>query len=210
MSIRTIRYKSGFTMLELVVVLSLMGIVSTIGITGFFRMTTHFNTLQENLRLNKSAANAFDMMLQDFENLLSGRVTGNPLHGIHADTEDSLHFWRIPFEDDTITFPIEIHNPLTQLRERLLVTYAVERGPNEPRLVRSTTSLQEPEATPSSVVVADDVAGMRLQYFDGNTWHEKWSAPVHPILVRVSLSLIAGDRTDGQFARTATFALQVH
>jgi prepilin-type N-terminal cleavage/methylation domain-containing protein len=209
MSTHAIRYKSGFTLLELIVVLSLMGIVSTIGMTGFFRMTQHFNTLQENMRLNKSAANTFDMMLQDFENILSGRVTGSPLQGIHADTEVSLHFWRITFEDDTLSFPVEVLNPLTQQRERLLVNYAVERGINDPRLVRTTSSLQQPDATPNAIVVAGDVAGMRLQYYDGDTWHGEWSKPVHPDLVRVSLSLIAGNRTDGQLARTATFALQV-
>lgn len=210
MNSHSFRNKSGFTLLELVVVVSLMGVITTIGVTGFFRMTTHFKTLQENLYLNKSATNAFGVMLQDFENLLAAKVADSPLHGTHADTEDSLHFWRIPFEDDTITFPVEVVNPLTQQRERLRVTYTVERGMNDPRLVRSTTSLLEPLATPSSVVVADNVAGMRLQYFDGNTWHNDWSAPAHPNLVRVSLSLIAGNRTDGQLARTATFALQVN
>ena len=201
--------RSGFTMLEIIVVLSLMGVVGTIGITGFFRITEYWGVLQENLRLNKSAANAFDAFSKDIDNMLSSEVAGVALQGIHANTEDNIHFWRITFEDDSITFPAQIINPLTLELERLLITYAINRGDQEPRLVRSTSLLENPDDITGATLIAEDVTGMRIQYFDGNTWQEEWNQPTSPRLVRISLSLIDGNRTDGQLARVATFAIQV-
>jgi len=199
----------GFTLLEMIVVMSLMGVVGTIGLTGFFRMTEYWGALQENLRLNKSAANAFDSFSKDVENMLSSEVAGVSLQGVHADTEDNIHFWRITFEDDAVTFPAQIINPLTQEFERLLITYSIRRGEEEPCLARSTALLERPGETTNATVIAENVTGMRIQYFDGKTWHGEWNQPVAPKLVRISLSLINGNRTDGQLARVATFAVQV-
>lgn len=201
--------RRGFTLLELMVVLSLMGVVSTIGITGFFRMTDYWNTLQENLRLNKNAAIAFDAISGDMENMLSGTVVGVGLQGVHSDTEDSIHFWRITFEDDSIAFPVQLLNPLTNEYEQLILTYAVQRGNQEPCLIRKSAPLSQPDTIQNTTIIAEDVTGMRIQYFDGSIWHQGWSRQDAPKLVRVSLSLIDGDRTDGQLSRTATFPVQV-
>ncbi len=201
--------RQGFSLLELIVVLSLMGVVSTLGITGFFRMTDYWNALQENLRLNKNAVTAFDSIAGDMENMLSGTTTGFSMQGAHSDTEDSIHFWRITFEDDSIAIPVQLYNPLTNQDEQVIVTYSVQRGNQEPRLVRSTAPILQPGNLQNTTVVAEDVAGLRIQYFDGGDWHQDWRQTNAPKLVRVSLSLIDGDRTDGQLSRTATFPVRV-
>lgn len=201
--------RQGFTLLELIVVVSLMGVVSTLGITGFFRMTEYWNTLQENLRLNKNAVTAFDAIADDMENMLSGKIAGFSLQGTHSDTEDSIHFWRITFEDDSIAIPVQLYNPLTNQDEQMIVTYTVQRGNQEPRLVRSTAPISQPENIKNATIVAEDVAGLRIQYFEGGDWYQDWHQENAPKLVRVSLSLIDGDRTDGQLSRTATFPVRV-
>jgi len=202
-------FKHGFTLFELMIVLSLMGVVSTISITGFFRMTDYWNALQENVRLNKIASNAFDMLAADFENMLSSQVSGVTLSGHHTNTEDNINLWRISFEDDVMTFPVKILNPLTQELEQLLITYAIDRDGDEPQLARKIMSLGAPDQEPAITALFEDVAGMRIGYFDGKSWQTEWNGTVSPRLVRVSLSLIDGDRTDRQLARVVTLAVPV-
>ena len=172
-------------------------------------MTDYWNALQENMRLNKIASNAFDMLAEDFENMLSAKASGVPLQGWHTDTEDNVNLWRIAFEDDTITFPVKVINPLTQEWEQLLITYAIDREGDEPRLARKMMPLGAPDAEPAITAIFEDVAGMRIRYFDGESWQTEWKASVSPRLVRVSLSLIDGDRTNGQLARVVTLAVPV-
>jgi len=208
-TVTTATRRRGFTLIELLVVLTLMSVISTIGMTGFLRMTTYWNDLQADTNLNKDISRAFISFADDFENLLAPAVCGVSMVGKHADVVDNTTFWRISFEDDSIAMPVEVFNPLSQQRERLLVTYAVERDGEAPVLVRSAVTLGEAETKGGRVAVANNIVGMRLRYFDGNQWHNTWNASMPPKIVRVSLSAIDGGRVDRNVSRTTAFAIKI-
>jgi prepilin-type N-terminal cleavage/methylation domain-containing protein len=198
----------GFTLLELVMVLSIMGVVSTIGVGGFFRMTTHWNDLMLTMAQHRSGSSVFAVMKEDFDNMLSGRVCGIGLRGRQADVEDDLRLWRVSFEDDRLNFPVELMNPLTQTKERLIVSYAMDRT-TQPCLVRTTTPLGDISKEGTKTVVGQGVCGMRINYFDGTNWRHQWASLEPPQLVRISLSLMDYDRVDKQLSRVVTFPIMV-
>ncbi len=200
---------AGFTLLELILVLTIMSIVSTLGVTGLFRMTLYWNDLQSTLRMNAAATHAFESFAKDFESVLSARVVGVGLRGQQADIEDNVRFWRLSFEDDSLTAPVEQYNPLTGAQERLSVQYAIDRHEDEPRLVRTTTPLGDAVRSGTQSVAASGIVGMRIQYFDGNDWRGNWDGSAMPEMVRVSLSMMADNRTDQHLSRVATFRIHV-
>ena len=201
--------RSGFTLLEVMVVLTIMGVITTIGTVAFFRMNDYWNNLQENMRLNKIAGNAFDIFRKDFENVLSVQAFDMPLQGVHSDNEENVHFWQISLEDDSITFPVEIFNLFEQESERLWVNYSIDRESDSPRLVRKIMPYENKEGKVIITAVLEDIAGMRIRYFDGESWQDKWDAFALPKLVCVSISLVDYDKTGRQLARVATFAVPV-
>ncbi len=199
----------GFTLLELIVVMTVLSVVSTIGVTGFFRMTDYWNEVMLTTRLNKALTHAFASITADFDTILSGRVTGSGLRGQQADTEDNVRFWRLAFEDDRITLPVEQYNPIADARERLVVQYAIERTGEDARLVRNVVDAGSAAHNGIKTSVASGITGMRIQYFDGRDWRNQWDAVTMPELVRVSLSAMDGARPDRHIARMAVFRIQV-
>lgn len=198
----------GFTLLELIVALTVLSVVSTIGITGFFRITEHWNDTVLTMRLNNEATGAFESFAADFQTVLSEQVAGNEIRGLQADMEDNVRFWRMSFEDDRIIMPVERHHPITGDRERLMIDYAIERNGGSGRLVRGVTDFAA-SGDGVRTVVANDIAGMRIQYFDGRDWRSQWDASSMPKLVRVSLSVMDNARPDRHISRVAVFRIQV-
>ncbi len=201
----------GFTLLELLVTLSVLSVVSTIGLTGLFRITMHWNDLQAIMSLNKAATLAFSSFADDFENTLSAAVSDTDFEGRHDETSGMVQHWRVVFEDDSIAFPVEIFNPVTEQHERMRIRYAIERTNHTTQLLRTAVALDEEDASRGNIsVVATDIAGMRIRYYDGSNWHDHWDAPESPVLVRVSLSMMDQQRPDRQLARSATFPIHIN
>ncbi len=200
----------GFTLLELTVVLTVLSVASTIGMTGLFRMTAYWNELQANMRLNGLATRVFASMADDFDHAVSTQVCDAEFQGRRNEAKEQIHLWRIAFEDDQLAFPVEILNPVTGQRNRLIVHYAIERNAGASRLTRSVSAPDADSAARTrKQVIAPDVVGMRIQYFDGMEWRESWYEPEPPRLVRVSVSVMDSSRPDRQLARTASFPIRV-
>ena len=106
-----LRRHGGFTLFELLLALTIVSVVSTIGATGFFKLTAYWNDLLLTNRANQRATDIFTIMTSDFENTLSSEVTDISLQGSTADFQDNRRFWRLDFEDDRLSLPVEAYNP---------------------------------------------------------------------------------------------------
>lgn len=204
------RQPFGFTLFELLLALTIVSVMSTIGATGFFKLTTYWNDLLLTQRSNHIATEVFAAMAADFENTLSAEVTDISLHGQRSDFEDNRRFWRLDFEDDQISLPVEAYNPALGAWERRLVRFRIDRTDGEPRLLRYARPLDAGPSAEKQTASFAGVTGMRIHYFDGETWRNEWQEKFMPDAVRVSLAIMEDRRVDKHLARMATFRIYVN
>ncbi len=201
--------RAGFSLVEMLVVLAMLGVVSTVGIGAFVSITGSYRTTEKRMDLEGVAQRALASIGEDCSLLTSSRLAGTALRGVRS-MEDAARYGRVPLEDDHIVLPVSYRNPLEQRMERLSVAYAIDRSEAPARLVRTMQGGYGHE-TPSGATetIAIGVLSMRIDYFDGTTWKENWSAEQHPLQVRVSVTVFDLDRPYEQVARSATFPIRV-
>lgn len=202
--------RGGFTLFELLLALTIVSVVSTIGATGFFKLTNYWNDLLLTNRANQAATDIFTIMASDFENTLSSEVTDISLQGSSTNFQDNRRFWRLDFEDDRISLPVEAYNPSLGVWERRLVRYEIDRTDAEPRLFRLARPLDAGPSAEKLTAVFPGVSGLRIHYFDGTSWHSQWQEDFMPKAVRVSLAVMEDMRADKHISRMATFRIYVN
>jgi prepilin-type N-terminal cleavage/methylation domain-containing protein len=202
------RRHAGFTLLELLTVLTVLGVVSTIGIGTFFRITDYWRATTLQMDLQKTASHAFDEMQRDFDQIISTRRTGAPLWGERR-LEAEKRYQRVQLEDDRFVLPIEMLNPVSGLHERFSVLYEIDRSGAAPALIRVTGPLgaQLPEG--ARQIVAEGVLALRAQYYDGTDWQPAWKGPALPEAVRISLVVMDSIRPWEQIVREHVFNIYV-
>lgn len=204
------RVRNGFTLFELLLALTIVSVISTIGATGFFKLTDYWNDLLLTNRENQIATDIFAVMASDFENTLSSEVTNISLQGSTADFQDNRRFWRLDFEDDRISLPVEAYNPSLGIWERRLVRYEIDRNDGEPQLIRYARPLDAGPSVEKQTALFPGVSGIRIHYFDGETWRNQWQEDSMPKAVRISLAVMENLRADKHLSRMATFRIFVN
>ena len=126
--------RRGFTLLELLVVMTVLSVVTTIGVTAFIRVTGYWNGASSLARLETGAAAAFESMGDDFAAVLSSRTAPGAFTGVRGGVNGG---GAAELADDRVTLPVEQVNAATGGRERVLVTYVIDReGAGAARLLR--------------------------------------------------------------------------
>ncbi|HNT89622.1 MAG TPA: acyl-CoA dehydrogenase family protein, partial [Candidatus Hydrogenedentes bacterium] len=162
----------GFSLIELVTVLALLAVVSTLGSIAFFRIDGRWRTEYLRTRMLAAAEQGFDAMRRDFGQLVSPRRTGVGVEGamtVRVEEDPASPFWRMGLEDDQIVFPTARRNPATGVIERFRVMYKIARsGADGPRLVRVYGALDAAvPAGASQPIIQDDrvrVLSMCIEY----------------------------------------------
>lgn len=204
---------SGFSLIELIVVLALLSVVSTLGLVAFFRVDARWRTDQVRGRLYASADAIFAEMREDFGRVLSSRLSGVPVRGVsntYVDAREGSRFWHMGFEDDQFILPVESWNPVTGLIERHNVMYQIARDTGGCRLVRRYGALEEPVPAGASADLhsaAAEVLALCAEYSDGTSWQRGWNRPDAPRAVRVSLTLMDKNRYYEQISQKAVFTI---
>lgn len=206
---RTPRRGDGFSLLEITVVLSILSVVTAIGLSGFLRLSEYWRDLSEASRLQSEITNAYRFLGSDFENIVSPKWVTSGLQGRRGDTEDNLKFWRVSFEDDRISVPIEEYNPLTGVRNRYTAHYTIDRNEPVPRLMRHVTPLGGRPENGTGMIIARGISGMRIQYYFGRNWRPQWDVLEMPQAIRISLSVMEENRPERQWSRVAVFPVHV-
>lgn len=204
----------GFTLLELLVVIALMGVATSMGMVMLSGVWDAWNSTSARVSLDDRAAYIFDQMRQDFAEALSANLSGASIQAITRTAQGNVP-GSGAVADDQVVIPVELASVPNALPQRADIGYAIERKDGACALMRTARLSDNPasrgNAPVSSVKVADGVLAMRVECLGrapGDTWQPQWSKPVLPGAVRVSIVVIDPDRPYEQTARKAVFPIE--
>jgi prepilin-type N-terminal cleavage/methylation domain-containing protein len=203
------RRRAGFTLMELLVTLSLLGVVSTIGVTAFFRVADYWTAAVRTQRLETQASAALDTIREDLDRMLSPRTGAGAFSSVCQTARHSFGAAEATANDDRITFPIVQQNAATGGFERTLVTYEIDRHAALPRLIRRVRGTDADAQAGPSVVIAEGVFSMSVMCGDPPDMTCGWDAPEPPKRVAVSLGMADPADPGAGLSRAATFELHV-
>lgn len=209
---KTLRGRRGFTLLELLVVIGLMGVVSTLGTQLFFEMTDAWTSMRQRADLDAEADSAFRLIREDFEQLVSPRLAGVSLQGVDRSAQQDARYWGLPLNDDEMTFAVLAPVSGSDSVRAGLVRYRVERSDAEGLadvLRREVRDIGLPPEKAAGQTVALGVVRLELEYqaADGQ-WLPAWDRPELPEAVRASLAMSHPDSGE-QVTRKAVFPVRV-
>ena len=188
-------------------VIAVLAVVSTIGMQAFNVISDAWREQDLRMRLNATADNIIETLQKDFGQVVSSQLGGAAVLGEQR-LEEKQREGRVSLEDDRITLPIETTLTPDGPRERLQVTYAVDRSAGR-RLVRTVAALGEKPGTGAAQNAFDGVMSLRAEYFNGKGWQPAWNAKANPGAVRVSFVVQDQNRLNEQVARTVVLPVRV-
>jgi prepilin-type N-terminal cleavage/methylation domain-containing protein len=197
---------NGFSLIELVVALAIIGVVTTIGSTMLIKLSDLGRQTEIGTRLDAAARNALGTMRADFGSVVPSGLTGMPVRGETSSFQDMQQFWAATIQDDALVLPVQ------QARSggpavTAAVRYAVDRQTGA--LVRTTGALHENAPAGNPMTVAEGVLHFSVEFQDGPAWVRGWDRPGMPGAVRVTLSLMDPARPYEQITRKAVFPIHV-
>ena len=214
------RPRTGFTLIEILVVISITGVVTSLGISAFVQLGNAWQSTRTMSDLDREAFKAFRMIGQDFATVVSTELSGISIRGVRRNLEPSeksgstRYFDRV-LADDAVIIPVP--SGASGEADIGLISYSVNRADNGHRLVRTVgdVTLQEEETFAEMDVVNPDIAEvirLRIEYSNGDDkWFAEWTDGSLPQAVRVSMTLEEPrlGRQHLQITRKAVFAIHV-
>ena len=190
----TLRYRHGFTLLELLVAMAIFALLSVMAYAGLSTVLTANQVLDTNMERLSEVQRSVTFLSRDIR-----QIVNRSIRDIYGDTKQPLIG---ASEFDTLGTPaIELThtgyaNPLGTKRSFLQhVAYRVE----EETLYRNTWRVldQAQDSVPVTLAICQDVESLQLRYLDHeNNWHTQWppidteyQGPVLPMAIEVSLTL---------------------
>lgn len=216
---RYIRKDNGFTLFEIIVVIGIMGVVSTMGAVIFSRVTTYQSELSVKVALEEKAAGAIEAIRADLADCISAEESGVPLRSFDkpykSDNVASQYFDR-QLASDEIIVPVRSRlGAAGELETEATVRYRVDRASDQHRLVRTVGGLRDlmPAGSESERVSDADVSRLVFEFADplnNDEWTSEWLEKQHlPSAVRVSITLKDRDRPWIEIAREAVIPIHV-
>jgi len=176
--VNRLRHTRGFTLLELLVVIALMGVVSTLGLRLFFEMTESWRMVRERVDLDAVAAGIFDDIGKSFDAIVPPRLSGLSLKGIDHVVQDDARFWGQPLNSDILEFPVLVPTSGTATRCVLVRYYVGRDAAAGDTLQRSLRDFGVSADKAASAEVAKYVVRFEAEYLapDGQ-WLAAWDRP---------------------------------
>ncbi|HIJ65889.1 MAG TPA: type II secretion system protein [Candidatus Hydrogenedentes bacterium] len=212
---RRIHRRAGFTLIEIIVVIGLMGVVTTIGCVMFSRMFSATSVLTERVELDNKAEAVFKTLRRDFDQILSVELSGVPMRGVFENASDDRSAMTLDkvLDNDRVIIPVQRAAGGAEEDQAGKVMYWIDRQGGEPTLVRTHGTLDEAEPKKARTIVQPGVVRMRIEYApkDSEAWlrDQGWDRDDLPGAVRVSLTIV-GDHPLEQVSRKAVFPINVN
>ncbi len=207
------KQRRGFSLIELLTVLAVLSVVTTIGTTMFFKVNDLWRMTSIRGQLDDAMGNVDEQLTRDFGMVLSSTLSGVPLRGVRRETDvpEGNLFRRL--NDDWLVIPVEEVDIKSGVPRRYNVIYQVQRNNEESAagvLIRARRPLGEPvPGKLGGMEVATGVLSMRCEYLDGGKWVDAWSGDGMPEAVRVSLTLADASQPWEQVSRVLTYPIHV-
>ena len=205
--------RGGFTLLEVLVVIAILGIVSGLGTSAFVTITSAWNERKSITQLDAQAQQAFESIRRDLSDALSYELSAMAIRGTRHDAVDTATVPAAHNADDIIAIPVQGASAGRARQRAALVGYRMDRGTGAGTLVRTIGALEAefPTTGRLEIIPGAHTVAFRLEYLSndpGRLWVGDWQGAGHPGAVRVSLTLEDPDRPYIQISRKAV--LRVH
>ena len=203
------RRNRGFTLVELILVIAILGVVTTMGVVTLGLINEKWKQVQTRTELDAVAEYALGQVRQDMAAFVSPSLTGAPLQGMNSETADAA-YPGTQLATDRLVIPTRGATP--EGGEVLAaVKYAVENPEGARVLTRTRTGLYGDPTQAQPVNVAEGMVHFNVQFKDPEgQWQDAWDSVSPPLAVRVSLVVADTDRPERQVARVAEFAVRVN
>ena len=211
----TLRRKNGFTLLELIMVITLMGVATTLGVTMLFKISDAWRKTSVRCELDNRAGRIFDAIEKDMAEMLSPSATGMPLKAeAGTGTLEEKTFYKVQVERDRLIVPTKLamrDDPKAELTH-VDVEYAIESKEDGCRLMRIERLPGEAEGKWKRFELDKAVISFRVESLareSGATWQPGWTNTTAPRAVRVSVVLANPINPLDQIVRMAVFPVEV-
>ena len=209
----------GFSLIELLTVLAVLAVVTTIGTTMFFKVNDLWRKTTIRGQLDDTVARVDKELGRDLGMTLSSTLSGVAIQGVRREAEVAVDLAAVEADvvqrqdDDWVIIPVEEVDLKSLQPRRYNVLYRVQRASEEAlagTLVRESFALDGavPEEV-SGMPLASGVQAVRAQYYDGEAWRDAWSEGHNPEAVRVTLVLQDEARPWEQVARMLSYPVHV-
>ena len=197
---------AGFTLFELLVVIALFSLLTGLGTTVFFRMTSLSQRLKIQQELGRSADGFFEQVQEDLNDLLPASLVGPTVQSVTRDAEDIQRFFDTKLADDTLRLLVATTGPEGEPLPPRQVTYRVDR--DSYTLVRVV--VDEASTTASNVISDNDTVRLRFEFAgeENGQWRTGWTSQEPPRAIRASVVVAHESQPDIQVARKMTFAVR--
>ncbi|HOD51024.1 MAG TPA: type II secretion system protein [Candidatus Hydrogenedentes bacterium] len=203
------RRNRGFTLVELILVIAILGVLSTIGVVMFGRINNLWTQTRNKTELDARAEYALEQVRQDIAAFVSPALTGAPLQGVDSVASDPA-FPGVKLASDSLLIPIRGTTPAGG-EVLAAVKYAVVAESGTRILTRAPMGLYGEAGEAKSTEVTEGVAQFNVQYAGPEgQWQDAWDGAQPPSAVRVSLVVAEPGRPERQVAREAIFAVHVN
>jgi prepilin-type N-terminal cleavage/methylation domain-containing protein len=204
--------RAGFTLIEIVTVLAVMAVVSSLGTVIFYKMTSGWMQVRQRTELDARVENAFEQIQRDVNAIISHDISGIPLRGVLQDEKSDEFFDRV-MSRDRVVLPVTAAASIDGMDQAGLVMYSVESGEGQARLIRTTGDFATANPSSNSTTIAEGVLRFAIEFAprDGaGGWARGWDRDQLPGAMRISMTILDPDQPDQQVARKAVFPIHVH
>lgn len=207
------RATRGFTLLELIVTIAILGVVTNMGVTAFANITNSWADTKAEADLDRRVDELFHAFQEDISDTMSATLSGEAILGINREINSEKYFDRI-LADDMIVLPIQHSAADTRMRTGSKVAWRVSRNEQSSSLVRAIGDLHEP--IPAGGMTDElgkaDVVRLNFQFQAAETpgkWLDEWGRNEHPRAVRMTVVVADRSRPWVQIGREAVFPVNV-
>lgn len=202
--------RRGFSLIELLVAMALMGVVTSLGVKSFSVMMSHWRETKIMVELDNKVNTVFDTIGRDVSDVLSAQVSGLSIVGeddawvntkIHNSGSDQA---------DSIVIPIQGVRPAPAKDKALSVQYALVHTPEGSSLTRSTSGLGTNKwVNPLDIIEGVDTVAFDIQYANDTGWVNEWKESTLPKAIRVGIVVAQRDNRYYQLSRKAVYTVAV-
>lgn len=204
----------GFTLIEVLVAIAILGVVTTIGLRSFVTITSNWRETRGLVELDDQASGLFQELERDIADILSAELSGYSVRGYDQFIEGD-GFNQAADHDDRIVIPVQGAASGRTLANARFVQWRVERddvGRNA--LIRTIGPLGSPSPANGRADFAPraNVIRFDISYGTGeesSPWVKSWTSSEHPKAIRVSMTLSDVDNPIWQISRKEVYTVHV-